>query len=150
MTVVMALLGIGIFAIPAALLASAFGDQLHKERELMKNNLRNMMKDGHLDEAEINLLRSEAKRLHITIEELNVLLENVHNERISSQHKSVMPLHLIAEKPAHAIEHYKMLLSQINQLALLTDTSKFEQEAKASDSLTAKELALWQQLRARG
>ena len=60
-----------------------------------------------------------------------------------------MPLHLIAEKPAHAIEHYKMLLSQINQLALLTDTSKFEQEAKASDSLTAKELALWQQLRAR-
>ncbi len=149
MTVVMSLLGIGIFAIPAALLASAFGDQLHKERELMKSNLRNMMKDGHLDDSEIEILRAEAKRLHITIEELNALLEHVHNERISSQHKSVLPLHIIAERPEHAIEHFKMLVSQINQLALLTDAAKFEQEAKASDSLTAKELAVWQQLRSR-
>ena len=149
MTVVMSLLGIGIFAIPAALLASAFGDQLHKERELMKSNLRNMMKDGHLDDSEIEMLRTEAKRLHITIEELNALLEHVHNERISSQHKSVLPLHIIAERPEHAIEHFKMLVAQINQLALLTDAAKFEQEAKASDSLTAKELAVWQQLRSR-
>jgi len=150
MTVVMALLGIGIFAIPAALLASAFGDQLHKERELMKANLRNMMKDGYLDETEAALLRVEAKRLHITVEELNVLLEQIHNERESAKHKSVLPLHVIADNPDHAVEHYKVLLSQINQLALLTDAAKFEQAAKASDSLTAKELALWQQLRARG
>jgi len=150
MTVVMALLGIGIFAIPAALLASAFGDQLHKERELMKANLRNMMKDGYLDETEAALLRVEAKRLHITVEELNVLLEHIHNERENAKHKSVLPLHVIADNPDHAVEHYKVLLSQINQLALLTDAAKFEQAAKASDSLTAKELALWQQLRARG
>jgi hypothetical protein len=57
---------------------------------------------------------------------------------------------VIAEKPAHAVEHYKMLVSQINQLALMTDGAKFEEAAKASDSLTAKELALWQQLRSRG
>jgi hypothetical protein len=148
-TVVMSLLGIGIFAIPAALLASAFGDQLHKERELMKNNLRNMMKDGYLDETEAALLRVEAKRLHITIEELNVLLEQIHDERESAKHKSVLPLHVIADNPDHAVEHYKVLLSQINQLALLTDAAKFEQAAKAADSLTAKELALWQQIKAR-
>jgi hypothetical protein len=150
MTVVMALLGIGIFAIPAALLASAFGDQLQKERELLKTNLRNMMKDGHLDEAEIAMLRVEAKRLHITIEELNALLEHVHNERENAKHKSVLPLHVIADRPDHAVEHYKALLSQISQLALLTDATKFEQAAKNSDSLTAKELALWQQIQARG
>jgi hypothetical protein len=150
MTVVMALLGIGIFAIPAALLASAFGDQLHKERELLKNNLRNMMKDGHLDDSEIAMLRTEAKRLHITIEELNALLEHMHTERANAQNNSVLPLHVIAERPDHAVEHFKMLLSQINQLALMADSAKFEQAAKASDSLTAKELALWQQLRSRG
>ena len=148
-TVVMSLLGIGIFAIPAALLASAFGDQLHKERELMKANLRNMMKDGYLDETEAALLRVEAKRLHITVEELNVLLEHIHNERENAKHKSVLPLHVIADNPDHAVEHYKVLLSQINQLALLTDAAKFEQAAKTSDSLTAKELALWQQIKAR-
>jgi len=148
-TVVMSLLGIGIFAIPAALLASAFGDQLHKERELMKANLRNMMKDGYLDETEAAMLRVEAKRLHITVEELNVLLEHIHDERENAKYKSVLPLHVIADNPDHAVEHYKMLLSQINQLALLTDAAKFEQAAKSSDSLTAKELTLWQQIKAR-
>jgi voltage-gated potassium channel len=147
MTVVMSLLGIGIFAIPAALLASAFGDQLHKERELMKSNLRIMMKDGHLDESEIAVLRSEAKRLHITIEELNVLLEDAHNERINSQNKSVLPLHVIAERPAQAVEHYKMLLSQINQLALMTDAAKFEDAARSAENLSPKEMALWQQIK---
>jgi len=115
----------------------------------MKSNLRTMMKDGHLDDTEIALLRSEAKRLHITIEELNVLLEDAHNERVSSQHKSVLPLHVIAERPEHAIEHYKMLLSQINQLAMLTDAAKFEQAAQASQNLSPKELALWQQFKAK-
>ena len=148
-TVVMSLLGIGIFAIPAALLASAFGDQLHKERELMKNNLRNMMKDGHLDETEIAVLRSEAKRLHITTEELNALLEHMHNERVQKQNQSQIPLHVIAERPAQAVEHYKTLLGQIHQLALMTDAAKFEEAARASDRLTATEMALWQQLQSR-
>jgi hypothetical protein len=149
MTVVMALLGIGIFAIPAALLASAFGDQLHKEREMLKTNLRNMMKDGHLDESEIELLRTEAKRLHITIEELNVLLEHVHTERANKQNNSQIPIHVIAERPEQAVEHYKNLLGQIHQLALLTDAAKFEQAARASDRLTGTEMALWQQLQSR-
>lgn len=144
MTVVMALLGIGIFAIPAALLASAFGDQLHKEREMLKTNLRNMMKDGHLDESEISLLRSEAKRLHITTEELNALLEHVHNERINRQNQSQIPLHVIAERPAQAVEHYKNLLGQIHQLALMTDAAKFEAAARASERLSASEMAMWQ------
>jgi hypothetical protein len=43
----------------------------------MKANLRNLRKDGYLDETEAALLRAEAKRLHITIEELNVLLEQI-------------------------------------------------------------------------
>lgn len=149
MTVVMSLLGIGIFAIPAALLASAFGDQLHKEREMLKNNLRNMMKDGHLDETEIAVLRSEAKRLHITTEELNSLLEHMHNERVQKQNQSQLPLHVIAERPAQAVEHYKTLLGQMHQLALMTDAAKFEEAARASDRLTATEMALWQQLQSR-
>ena len=38
-TIVLALIGIGIFAIPAALLSSAFSDQLHKERDALKQEL---------------------------------------------------------------------------------------------------------------
>ena len=102
-----------------------------------------------MDEKETALLRAEAKRLHITIEELNVLLEQLHDERENAKHKSMLPLHVIAEHPDHAVVHYKMLLSQISELALLTDATKFEQAAKSTDSLTAKELAVWQQIKAR-
>jgi len=70
-TVVMALMGIGIFAIPAALLASAFSDELRKEREQLRNNLYKMLKDGKLDENEAKVLREEARRLHLTVEEVN-------------------------------------------------------------------------------
>jgi len=53
MTVVLAFIGIGIFAIPAALLSSAFSDELVKEREVLKAELYEMMKDGHIDQSEI-------------------------------------------------------------------------------------------------
>jgi len=38
MTVVMALLGIGIFAVPAAVLSSSFNDQIHSDREALQSN----------------------------------------------------------------------------------------------------------------
>jgi len=52
MTSVLALLGIGIFAIPAALLASAFSDELIKDREALKANLFAILKDGKSEEKE--------------------------------------------------------------------------------------------------
>ena len=58
-------------------------------------------------------------------------------------------MHLIAERPELAIEHYKSLLGQIHQLTLMTDAAQFEAEARASDRLSASEMALWQQLQAR-
>ena len=150
MTIVLALIGIGIFAIPAALLSSAFSDQLVKERDALKANLLHMLKDGHLEEAEIAIIRQEAKRLHLTIEEVNALLESIVKEQEEEKHKmNSMPVHVIAEKPELAIEHYKNLLGQIHQLALLTDAAKFEQAARASDRLTGTEMALWQQLQSR-
>ena len=55
---------------------------------------------------------------------------------------------MIAEKPAYAVEHYKNLLSQINQLALAADAQQFEAAAKQADRLTASELAIWHQIKA--
>ena len=147
MTIVLALIGIGIFAIPAALLSSAFSDQLVKERDALKANLLHMLKDGHLEEAEIAIIRQEAKRLHLTIEEVNALLEAIVKEKEDEKHKLAnLPVHIIAERPELAIEYYKNLLGQIHQLSLMTDSAKFEAAARASDRLSASEMALWQQL----
>jgi voltage-gated potassium channel Kch len=147
MTIVLALVGIGIFAIPAALLSSAFSDQLVKERDALKNELMNMLKDGNLDDGEIMKIREEAKRLHLTIEEINIILETLVKQKEEEELKNAnLPLNLIAEKPDHAVEHFKSLVNQIYQLALMADAQQFEKSALKTDRLSASEWLLWQEI----
>ena len=146
-TVIMSLLGSGIFAIPAGLLASAFSDQLHKERESLKANILRMLGDGELDPEEVALLRSEAKRLHLTVEEMNSILEVLQLE-MESARKSLMqlPVNVIAQTPLHAVEHYKYLLNQITQLGIYVDQKGFLEKAQSEDRLTVSELEIWKRI----
>jgi voltage-gated potassium channel Kch len=146
MTIILALLGIGIFAIPAALLSSAFTDQLRIERETLKNELYEMLADGVLDEAETEKIMAEAKRLHLSEEEVNRLIVKARRERELKEDVSVLPLHKIAATSEHAIEHYKVLISQIRQLGVMTDAAKFESVARDKKRLTPDEWALWKQI----
>ena len=147
MTIVLALIGIGIFAIPAALLSSAFSDELIKERNALKSKLHDILADGHIDVEELTFIRAEAKRLHLSASEINQLLKQVQEEMEAKTDLSAMPIHSIAAKPDLAVEHYKALLGQIRQLTLLTDPVEFDEVAKAKDSLTRTEAALWSQIR---
>jgi len=143
MTIVLALMGIGIFAIPAALLSSAFSDQLRIERETLKNELYEMLADGVISDEEADVIHREAKRLHLSEEEVKRLMVKARQERELKNDVSNLPLHKIATNPEHAIEHYKVLLSQIRQVGLMTDQTRFKSVALAQDRLTPTELALW-------
>ena len=145
MTIILALLGIGIFAIPAALLASAFSDELAKERDALKANLFAILKDGHIDEEESLVIRREAKRLHLTIEEVNALIETVIKEH-ELEERNPWPVHKIAEKPELAVEHFKTLLGQIRQLGVHTDRGEFERVATDKHRLSEYELDLWHKI----
>jgi voltage-gated potassium channel Kch/DNA-binding transcriptional MerR regulator len=146
MTMVLALIGIGIFAIPAALLSSAFSDELVKERAALKIKLHDILADGNIDVEEMAYIRAESKRLHLTAAEIKQLLRQVQEENANKSDFAAMPIHTIAAKPELALEHYKSLLGQIRQLALLTDPVAFERTAKARDSLTGTEAAFWGQI----
>ncbi len=146
MTIILALLGIGIFALPAAVLSSAFTDQLHKERDALRGELYAMLEDGVISEAEAAIINEKAKRLHLTPEEVDVLIEQAREAREIRDDISKLPVHKIAQKPEHAIEHYKSLISEIRQLAILTDKAQFELVAQSLDRLTPSELALWRQI----
>lgn len=146
MTIVLALLGIGIFAIPAALLSSAFSDQLRIDREKLVNQLYEMMADGHLDANEQDALQREAKRLHLTEDELQNLIDKAKRQREVMDDLSQLPLHRIAENPAHAVEHYKHLLGQIRQLSIMANAQAFEQEAHDKQRLSPIDLKLWHQI----
>ena len=76
-TMILALLGIGIFAIPAALLSSAFSDQLHKEREEMKREIYNILQDNEINPHEAQFIRDEAQRLHLTNHEINDIIQEI-------------------------------------------------------------------------
>lgn len=146
MTMILALMGIGIFALPAAVLASGFADQLHVERETLKRELYDMLSDGTISPEEADILNREAKRLHISEDEVIRMIEKARKERELKDDVSILPLHKIAATPAHAVEHFKMLVSQIRQLGIMTDRDKFETVAVQTDRLTSAELSLWRQI----
>jgi len=146
MTSVLALLGIGIFAIPAALLASAFSDELVKDRDALKANLFHILKDGKIVESEAHFIREEADRLHLTVEEMNALIDTVIKEKEIEDNLKALPIHTIAQRPEHAVEYFKTAISELRQLSMQMEPGKFEEEAKQSDRLTASEMALWHQI----
>jgi len=143
MTIVLSLIGIGIFAIPAAILSSAFTDQLKRDREALVNTIYEMLADGHLDEKEIEYIRTESKRLHLSDEEIRLLIDKAKRERELMEDVSILPLHKIAANTEHSIEHFKHLLGQVRQLSLLTDQEKFQAAIDNSERLTETDKKLW-------
>ena len=144
MTIVLAFIGIGIFAIPAALLSSAFSDQLKMDREALVNKLFNMLADGEIDEEEAKYIKGEAKRLHLSDDEVRVLIDRAKRERELMDDVSGLPLHKIAANPDHAVEHYKYLLGQIRQMHLLSNPDQLQASMAKPDRLTDSEKQLWQ------
>ena len=147
MTVVMAFAGIGIFAIPAAILASAFSDELVKEREVLKADLYDIMRDGKISTDELDFIRAEAKRLHLSVEEVSALVRQIQQELEREANFADMPIHQIAAKPELAVEHYKTLLSNIRQLGMLMDPAEFERLRATNSRLSADEVELWTKIR---
>ena len=126
MTIVLALLGIGIFAIPAALLSSAFSDQLRIEREALQKEMLEMMGDGVISEEERDIIDAEAKRLHLSRDEVDRLLERAkreHEMTAGGGHppgdgRFALPLMEIAQRPQLVVQCYREMLSRICQLHL--------------------------------
>ena len=150
MTIILALLGIGIFAIPAALLSSAFTDQLRIERETLKNELYEMLADGHLSEDEADKINREARRLHLSEDEVQRLIIKAQRERELKEDVSMLPLHKIAANPPHAIEYYRWTLANLRQVGVMTSLEEFERLAVHGGRLTPQELALWQAIQGSG
>ena len=124
LTVVLALVGIGIFAIPAGLLASAFTDQLRIDRDAFKQRLMLAFEDGMLDHAEKELIVAEAERLHLSHEEVKRLTDEARAEftaKEAEDHTQANGLVLDAKAhPALAAAQFKLLVDQLSLIAQAT------------------------------
>ena len=144
MTIILALLGIGIFAIPAAILSSAFSDQLRIEREVLMNELFVMLSDGHLSEEERDILDQEAKRLHLSQDEVNRLIEKVHQQRELVESQQGIPIERLAEDPNLALERFRELAGQVKQIALMGKGDDMREVLASSNRSTALEKRIWE------
>jgi len=143
MTMILAVLGIGIFAIPAAILASAFSDQLRIERETLMNELYVMLSDGHLSEEEKEILDREAKRLHLSQDEVNRLIDRVQRERELVQDQKGISIERLAKDPNLALERFRELAGQVKQIALMGNVDEMREKLESSDRSTALEKKIW-------
>ena len=118
LTVVLALVGIGIFAIPAGLLASAFTDQLRIDREAFRTQIVRAFEDGEIDSKERETIIAEAERLHLAQEEYEHLIEEVrrdYNEKAAAQELNFGQLMLDAKAhPELAAEQFRILVAQLH------------------------------------
>ena len=146
MTIVLALLGIGIFAIPAAILSSALSDQLRIERETMMSELYVMLEDGVISAEEREIINNEAKRLHLSEAEVDRLLDKAKVQmgiKQAEEEKSAalfnaiskgggggsssgteLNLSLCAEKPEFAAEQVKIVIGYLQQIKQVADEEK--------------------------
>ena len=164
-TIILALLGIGIFAIPAAILASAFSDQLRIERETMKQELYEMLGDGKISAEERMIIDAEAKRLHLSKAEVDRLLEKAkielglmthsdpkghsHREPHYSHghhesHRPAMDLNYLSKHPEAAGEQFKILLAQLQQLAHSVDHERLNHYLSDRKHATNFQMEIWE------
>ena len=164
-TIILALLGIGIFAIPAAILASAFSDQLRIERETMKQELYEMLGDGKISAEERMIIDAEAKRLHLSKAEVDRLLEKAkielglmthsdpkghsHREPHYSHghhesHRPAMDLNYLSKHPEAAGEQFKILLAQLQQLAHSVDHEHLNHYLSDRKHATDFQMEIWE------
>lgn len=125
LTVVLSLLGIGIFAIPAGLLASAFTDQLRIDRETLKHKMLQAMEHGQLDPKAKEWLSAETERLHLSADDTRQLMEEA-RQSIEARQRAERPsasLHLIdpAQKPELALAQMHLLAQQLQLLHQASD-----------------------------
>ncbi|OYZ99226.1 MAG: hypothetical protein B7Y05_26300, partial [Polynucleobacter sp. 24-46-87] len=160
-TIVLALLGIGIFAIPAAILSSALSDQLRIERESMMTELYTMLEDGVISADEQELIEAEAKRLHLSQGELTRLLEKAKVEmgvdhahdshaKVSWDGKATkagageMSLEFLSKHPELAAEQLKITISKLQQIVSVSDLEQLRQYIDNPDNVTALQSSMLQ------
>ena len=134
LTVVLALLGIGIFAIPAGLLASAFTDQLRIDREAFKHKLLQAYEEGKLNPKARSLLASETERLHLSEEDVRRLTQEAREAFEARQREEKhLTSAVVLDPKQHPELAYHQLRLLVSQLQLLQRAAGAEQLSQLVD-----------------
>ena len=152
-TVVLALVGIGIFAIPAAVLASGFTEQLRLNRERIKQELMVSVGDAELDDQMLARLVGQARQAHLTEVEIREMIDEIEIGRRNEAEVRDLAgsVTLMASNPAYALSQFRTLLARMQELAAVADLNEIDRQLQKPGAAGDLERQVWQQLRdARG
>ena len=141
-TMVISFIGIGIFAIPAGLMASAFTDQLRIDRETFENEFRTALADGKYSTHDKQALEAEAERLHLTPEDVKRIMAKVAQEVRAGESDLMSGL-----PPEILLEKYRQQLSHLQILALSAEAPRLDPWIADPGRTTPAERAVWRTLR---
>lgn len=147
-TVVLALVGIGIFAIPAAVLASGFTEQLRLNREMLRHDLVAAVGDAELSEPRRAELRNRWRGLHLSEVEIREMFEEIEFGRRNDQPEDEghwSPA-LAQANPSYAIAEYRAALARLQALAAVSDAAEIQRRLQAPGVATELERQVWREL----
>jgi voltage-gated potassium channel len=142
MTMVISFIGIGIFAVPAGLMASAFTDQLRIDRETFENEFRITLVEGKLSLQDQQGLEAEAERLHMSAQDVSRIMEKVKQEMRVAEQGGTEGL-----SPEIVLERYRQQISHLKTLALSNSSTSVDLLMAHRGLTTDAERAIWQILR---
>jgi hypothetical protein len=144
-TVFLALVGIGIFAIPAAILASGFTDQMRSRRDQIRHELLVMARDVDFDGEGHQLFVDYAKSHHLSMPEINQIVQQIKDEaeQAESPNADMQSLVLAAGNPEFALAQYRMLVAHLSQLAAIADAEYISRQLQVSGQSTELERTVW-------
>ncbi|MEY4014469.1 MAG: hypothetical protein RLZZ290_1333, partial [Pseudomonadota bacterium] len=151
-TVIASLAGIGIFALPAAILSSAFVDQLHRDREQLREDLAKALEDGELSESERKHIVRRAESLSLSEEEINHTIRKHAEaaERLRNQVGPHMALHSAQwdPNPEFALSQFRLSLAWMQAASQNTPAGSALDTLMQDPAQTTKtERAVWAALR---
>jgi voltage-gated potassium channel len=118
-TMVLSLLGIGIVALPAGILGSAFSDQLHQQREQMIHDIEAALEDGVLSAKEEEKLELERVRLHISEKQFELM-----KSRAMFRHAAEFSIKKVVHSAATDISRLREILKSMPADEVFAEISK--------------------------
>jgi hypothetical protein len=152
MTVLAALIGIGIFALPAAILSSSFIEQMHRDREILREDIHASMASGELSDEQRHEILKKSEESSLSEAEINRIIDQ-EVIRISREvkHRQNERLESLPRWPDDADEAFEQFRHGVIWLRRTQFDAIKQDEIEAllnkPDAATGRERAVWKALK---
>jgi hypothetical protein len=143
MTVIVSFVGIGIFAIPAGLMASSFTDQLRLDRKTFEDDVRKLVTSDKFTAEDRENLELEAERLHLPKDVIQEIINRIDLDKEEHISDGISIGEVSIEL---TLEEYRKEVNILRRLALSEHAHLLEEQINNPSKTTQLERDIWKTL----